>query len=61
MIEEIKLKYFNSKLNIGFNDWNRIYDCNKHIWLESKEHKGRLVYGNNRIPYTKIKYNITTP
>ena len=56
----MKLKYYNSTLKIGFNNWREIYDCTSEKWLKSKVHKGRLVYGNERIPYTKIKSGIDT-
>lgn len=52
------LKYYNSTLKIGFNRWREVYDCNSEQWLKAKAHKGRLVYGNQRIPYTKIKSGI---
>lgn len=52
------LKYYNSTLKIGFNNWREVYDCKTEQWLKSSVHKGRLVYGNNRIPYTKIKAGI---
>lgn len=58
MLYEIKLKYYNSSLRIGFNTWKEIYDCNSEMWLAAKEHKGRIVYGNNRVPYSKIKSGI---
>lgn len=57
---EIKLKYYNSSMQIGLNDWRQVYDCKTQTWLSAKEHKGRLVFGNNRIPYTKIKSGIDT-
>ena len=52
------LKYYNSTLKVGFNTWREIYDCKIEAWLKSSVHKGRLVYGKNRIPYTKIKKGI---
>ena len=55
-MNEIKLKYYNSTLKIGFNSIrDGVYDCKNKIWLSAREHKGRLVYGNQRIPYTRIK------
>ena len=58
-MHEINLKYYNSKLNIGFNSIrDGVMDCNTNSWLKAKEHKGRLVYGNQRIPYSKIKKGI---
>jgi len=57
-MKEIKLKYYNSKLGIGFNDWRIVYDVNKEQWLKCCYHKGRLVYGKERIPYTSIKRGI---
>lgn len=59
MILEIKLKYYNSKLSIGFNNLlKEVYDCNKKQWLPAKYHLGRLVYGSKRLPYSKIKQGI---
>lgn len=58
MTQQIKLKYYNSTLKIGFNTWKEIYDCNAESWLPAKEHKGRVVYGNNRLTYAKIKSGI---
>lgn len=58
MTQEIKLKYYNSGLRIGFNTWKEVYDVNTEVWLSAKEHKGRLVYGSKRIPYTRIKSGI---
>lgn len=55
MIQEIKLKYYNSTLRIGFNTWKEVYDVKNEVWLPAKEHLGRLVYGNDRIPYKRIK------
>lgn len=52
---KINLKYYNSTLKIGLNNWREVYVCSLEQWLKSKVHKGRLVYGNQRIPYTKIK------
>jgi hypothetical protein len=54
----MKVKYYNSTMKIGFNNWREVYDCNNEIWLKPSVHKGRLVYGRNRIPYTKIKKGI---
>jgi hypothetical protein len=55
-MHEINLKYYNSKLNIGFNSIREgVLDCNTNTWLKARVHKGRLVYGNQRIPYTRIK------
>lgn len=58
MLLEIKLKYYNSTLKIGFNSWKKIYDVENNVWIEAKEHSGRVVYGNNRLPYSKIKNGI---
>lgn len=56
---EIKLKYYNSKEKIGFNNLREsVYDVSNKVWLPAKEHKGRLVYGNKRIPYKRIKSGI---
>ncbi len=55
---EIRLKYYNSTLKIGLNSWRKIYDCNTGLWVDAAEHKGRLVYGNKRIPYKRIKAGI---
>ena len=52
------LKYYNSTLKIGFNNWREVYDCNTETWLKSSVHKGRLVYGIKRIPYSRIKSGI---
>ena len=54
MLLEIKLKYYNSDLKIGFNTWKQIYDVKNKLWLEAKHHGGRVVYGNSRIPYKRI-------
>ncbi len=55
----INLKYYNSTQNIGFNSIREgVLDCNTNTWLKAKVHKGRLVYGNQRIPYSKIKKGI---
>jgi len=43
MQQELKLKFFNSKLQIGFNFPSRIYDVKNECWIESKVHAGRLV------------------
>ena len=55
---EIRLKYYNSTLCVGFNDWRQIYDVNSNTWLIAKYHNGRLVYGNNRLSYNMIKSGI---
>lgn len=56
---EIKLKYYNSTLKIGFNDLRKeVYDCNKKEWLPAKYHLGRLVYGNERIPFKRIRKGV---
>ena len=55
---EIKLKYYNSNLRVGFNDIKQVYDCNKKEWLKAYVHKGRLVYGKNYLPYTRIKSGV---
>lgn len=58
-MHEINLKYYNSTLNIGFNSIRKgVYDCNTNTWMKAKAHKGRLVYGNQRIPYKRIKQGI---
>ena len=60
-MNKIKLKYYNSTLQIGFNSIrNGVYDCKNNTWLSAREHKGRLVYVNQRIPYTRIKKGIDT-
>lgn len=59
MLLEIKLKYYNSAEKMGFNNPREAaYDCVNKVWLPAKEHRGRLVYGNNRIPYKRIASNI---
>ena len=58
MQQELKLKFFNSKLQIGFNFPSRIYDMKNECWIEGKVHPGRLVYGKQRIPYTRISSGI---
>ena len=58
MQQELKLKFFNSKLQIGFNFPSRIYDVKNECWIEGKVHVGRLVYGKQRIPYTRIASGI---
>lgn len=56
---KIKLKYYNSALKIGFNNLREsVYDVANATWLNASVHKGRLVYGNKRIPYAKIKHGI---
>lgn len=60
-MHEINLKYYNSSLQIGFNSIrDGVYDCKNERWLTAREHKGRLVYGNERIPYNHIKKGIDT-
>lgn len=55
----MKLRYYNSNLQIGFNSIREeVYHLPSEKWLKAKVHKGRLVYGNERIPYTKIKKGI---
>ena len=57
----INLKYYNSTLKIGFNFIrDGVYDFDNEVWLKAKVHKGRLVYGNKRIPYSRIKQGIDT-
>jgi hypothetical protein len=58
MLLEIKLKYYNSTLQMGFNNWRQVYDCTNQKWVKASEHNGRVVYGNKRIPYSKIKKGI---
>jgi len=58
MLLEIKLKYYNSELNIGFNNWSEIYDCKEQRWVKADYHLGRIVYGKIRLPYNKIKKGI---
>jgi hypothetical protein len=60
MVQEIKLKYYNDDLKIGFNSPREAaYDVAAAQWLPANVHAGRLVYGNNRVPYKKIVSNIT--
>lgn len=59
MVEEIKLKYYNENLEIGFNDWRKVHCTKTNCWIEADYHLGRLVYGKKRIPYKKIVKNIT--
>ena len=58
MLLEIKLKYYNSTAKIGFNTWREIYDCKDQRWIKADYHLGRIVYGKERISYTKIKSGI---
>ena len=56
IINEVRLKYYNSELKIGFNNLREaVFNLETKQWLQAKEHKGRLVYGNQRIPYNRIK------
>mgnify|MGYP007100042087 CR=1 FL=1 len=56
---EIKLKYYNSTLGVGFNNIiDGVYCANTNQWLAAKCHLGRLVFGTKRIPYKKIKEGI---
>ena len=60
-MHEINFKYYNSTLQIGFNSIrDGVYDCKNKVWLPASVHSGRLVYGNQRIPYTRIKKGIDT-
>ena len=60
MQQEIKLKYYNEYLKIGFNSpRDPAYDVSSGQWLQPNVHAGRLVYGKDRIPYSKITSNIT--
>lgn len=54
----MKLKYYNSTLGIGFNNLNKVYCSKSERWIRAKVHLGRLVYGNSRIPYLRIKAGI---
>ena len=60
MLLEIKLKYYSSRLRLGFNNWREIYDCNEQRWIKADYHLGRIVYGSSRLPYNKIKKQIDT-
>jgi len=60
MTKEIVLNYYNEKEKIGFNNLREAaYDVLSEKWLPAKEHLGRLVYGNSRIPYKKIVSGIS--
>jgi hypothetical protein len=37
---------------------HKIYDVKNECWIESKVHAGRLVYGKQRIPYSRITRGI---
>jgi hypothetical protein len=59
MLFEIKLKYYNSTLKIGFNNLREaVYDVSTDTWLSARVHQGRLVYGDKRIPFAKIRSGI---
>ena len=58
MTSEIKLKFYNSKLQIGFNFPTEVYDVVNKQWMKSKYHAGRIVYGEKRIPYKRIAAGI---
>ena len=57
MIQEIKIKYYNSTLKVGYNDFRKVYFEDK--WHDVKVHAGRLVYGTNRKPFSKLREGIT--
>lgn len=59
MIQEVTLRFYNSELKIGFNNWREIYCNNSNVWIKCDYHLGRLVYGKKRIPYKKIVKKIT--
>lgn len=60
MVSEIKLKYYNEDLKIGFNSPREAaYNVATRQWLQSDVHAGRLVFGKNRVPYRRIVGGIT--
>ena len=59
MIQEIKLKFYNNYLGFGYNDFRKVYSSKDNIWIEMKVHAGRLVYGTDRKPFSKLREGIT--
>lgn len=47
------VKHYNSTLKIGFNSWQEVYSSDG-VLIKPKEHFGRLVYTNKRIPLKRI-------
>jgi len=53
---EIKLKYYNSSLMIGFNSIREgVFDCKNDVWLKPAEHKGRFAL-SKETNFSSIKY-----
>ncbi|MGG9971769.1 hypothetical protein ACQ33O_08235 [Ferruginibacter sp. SUN002] len=60
MVQEIKLRLVNEKLNIGLVNWKQVYILNPTVnELIPETDRGRLVYrvrgSSRRISYAKIK------
>ena len=57
MIQEIKVKFYNAQLKEGYNDFRKVFTEDR--WHDVKFHAGRLVYGKQRKPFSKLREGIT--
>ena len=59
MIQEVKVKFYNKNLGIGYDDFRKDFSEKDNTWHPVKVHAGRLVYGRDRKPFKKIRSGIT--
>ena len=57
MVQELKIKYYNATLKAGYNDFRKVYIDD--TWVDVKVHAGRLVYGKQRKPFSKLRAGIS--
>ena len=59
MIQELKVKFYNKDLKIGYDDFRKVFSEKDNTWHKVKVHAGRLVYGRDRKPFSQLRTGIT--
>lgn len=59
MIQEVKVKFYNKELGVGYDDFRKVFSEKTNTWYKVKVHAGRLVYGRDRNPFSKLRTGIT--
>jgi hypothetical protein len=59
LITEEVVKFYSKELGIGYNDWRKVFCEKSNTWFNTEYHLGRLVYGKNRKPFSKLRASVS--
>ena len=59
MIQEVKVKFYNKELGVGYDDFRKVFSEKENTWYKVEVHAGRLVYGRSRKPFKVLREGVT--